>query len=113
MASVNSVTIIGNVGKDPECRFTTQGKAVCNLSIATTDKWKDKATGEQKELTERHRITAFDKLAEIIGQYVKKGSQIYIEGKLQTSKYTDAQGVEKFQTVIIASQMQMLGSKGE
>lgn len=111
--SVNKVILVGFLGKDPESRFTNQGKAVCNLSVATTDSWKEKATGERKESTEWHRITSFDKLAEIMSQYLKKGSQVYIEGKLQTSKYNDKDGIERFQTVIIANTMQMIGSKNE
>ena len=86
MASVNKVIVVGNLGKDPETRFMPDGKAVCNFSVATTDTWKDKATGEKKEATEWHRISAFGRLAEICGEYLKKGSQVYIEGKLRTRK---------------------------
>ena len=112
MASVNKVIIVGNLGRDPEIRHLPSGDAVANIAVATTDKWKDKQTGEQKEQTEWHRVSFFGKLAEIVGQYLTKGSQIYIEGKLQTRKYTDKDGVEKFATEIRADSMQMLGSKG-
>ena len=111
MASVNKVIIVGNLGRDPEVRYMPSGDAVANIAVATTDKWKDKQTGEQKEQTEWHRVSFFGKLAEIVGQYLTKGSQIYIEGKLQTRKYTDKDGVEKFATEIRADTMQMLGSR--
>ena len=111
MASVNKVTIIGNLGRDPDVRYLPSGDAVANLAVATTDKWKDKATGEQKEATEWHRIAFFGKLAEIAGQYLKKGSQVYIEGKLRTRKYTDKDGIERYATEIVADNMQMLGSR--
>lgn len=111
MASVNKVIIVGNLGRDPETRYMPSGDAIANIAVATTDKWKDKATGEQKEATEWHRISFFGKLAEIAGQYLKKGSQVYIEGKLRTRKYTDKDGVEKFSTEIVADTMQMLGSR--
>ena len=111
MASVNKVIIVGNLGRDPEVRHLPSGDAVANIAVATTDKWKDKQTGEQKEQTEWHRISFFGKLAEIVGQYLTKGSQVYIEGKLQTRKYTDKDGVEKFATEIRADTMQMLGSR--
>lgn len=113
MASVNKVVIVGNLGRDPETRYTTGGEAICNFSVATTDKWKDKASGEQKEATEWHNISAFGKLAEICGQYLKKGSQVFIEGKLRTRKYTDKDGIEKYATSINADQMQMLGGRNE
>ena len=113
MASINKVIIVGNLGRDPETRYTTGGEAICNIAVATSDRWKDKATGEQREATEWHRISAFGKLAEIMGQYLKKGSQVYIEGKIRTRKYTDKDGIEKFATDIIADQMQMLGGKSE
>lgn len=112
MASVNKVILVGNLGRDPEIRHLPSGDAVANIAVATTDKWKDKQTGEQKEQTEWHRVSFFGKLAEIVGQYLTKGSQIYIEGKLQTRKYTDKDGVEKFATEIRADSMQMLGSRG-
>jgi single-strand DNA-binding protein len=111
MASVNKVTIVGNLGRDPETRYMPSGDAMTNIAVATTDKWKDKTTGEQKEATEWHRIAFFGKLAEIAGQYLKKGSQVYVEGKLRTRKWTDKDGVEKYTTEIIADSMQMLGSR--
>ena len=113
MASVNKVIIVGNLGRDPEIRYMPSGDAIATLAVATTDKWKDKASGEQKEATEWHRISAFGKLAEIMGQYLKKGSQVYVEGKLKTRKYTDKDGVEKYSTEIVCDTMQMLGSKQE
>lgn len=111
MASVNKVIVVGNLGRDPETRYMPSGDAMTNIAVATTDKWKDKATGEQKEATEWHRIAFFGKLAEIAGQYLKKGSQVYIEGKLRTRKWTDKDGIEKYTTEIIADSMQMLGSR--
>ena len=111
MASVNKVIIVGNLGRDPETRYMPSGDAMTNIAVATTDKWKDKATGEQKEATEWHRVAFFGKLAEIAGQYLKKGSQVYIEGKLRTRKGTDKDGIEKYSTEIIADTMQMLGSR--
>ncbi|MDB5853539.1 MAG: single-stranded DNA-binding protein [Herminiimonas sp.] len=111
MASVNKVIIVGNLGRDPETRYMPSGDAMTNIAVATTDKWKDKASGEQKEATEWHRIAFFGKLAEIAGQYLKKGSQVYIEGKLRTRKWTDKEGAEKYTTEIIADTMQMLGSR--
>lgn len=111
MASVNKVIIVGNLGRDPETRYMPNGDAVTNIAVATTESWKDKNSGEKKELTEWHRITFYRKLAEIAGQYLKKGSQVYVEGRLQTRKWTDKEGVERFTTEIIADTMQMLGSK--
>lgn len=111
MASVNKVIVVGNLGKDPETRFMPDGKAVCNFSVATTDKWKDKATGESKEATEWHRISSFGRLAEICGEYLKKGSQVYVEGKLRTRKWQDKEGQDRYSTEIIADAMQMLGSR--
>ena len=111
MASVNKVIIVGNLGKDPEMRSFPNGDQIANVSIATTDKWKDKTTGEMKEATEWHRINFNGRLAEIVGQYLKKGSQVYVEGSLRTRKWTDKDGVEKFTTEIRADQMQMLGSR--
>src|SRR5471032_513467 len=110
MASVNKVIVVGNLGKDPESRFLPDGGAVCNFSVATTDKWKDKS-GEQQERTEWHRISTFNKLAEICGEYLKKGSQVYVEGRLQTRKWQDKEGVDKYTTEIVADRMQMLGSR--
>jgi single-strand DNA-binding protein len=111
MASVNKVIIVGNLGRDPETRYMPNGEAVTNVAVATTESWKDKNSGEKKELTEWHRITFYRKLAEIAGQYLKKGSQVYVEGRLQTRKWTDKDGVEKYTTEIIADTMQMLGSR--
>jgi len=111
MASVNKVIIVGNLGRDPETRYMPSGEALTTISVATTDTWRDKASGEKKENTEWHRITFFGKLAEIAGQYLKKGSQVYVEGSLRTRKYTDKDGVEKYATDIRADSMQMLGSR--
>jgi single-strand DNA-binding protein len=111
MASVNKVIIVGNLGRDPETRYMPNGEAVTNVAVATTESWKDKSSGEKKELTEWHRITFYRKLAEIAGQYLKKGSQVYVEGRLQTRKWTDKDGVERYTTEIIADSMQMLGSR--
>ncbi len=111
MASVNKVIVVGNVGKDPEVRYMPSGDAVANISVATSDRYKDKQTGDMRENTEWHRIAFFGKLAEIVGQYIKKGSQIYVEGRLRTRKWTDASGVEKYSTEIVAESMQMLGGK--
>jgi single-strand DNA-binding protein len=111
MASVNKVIIVGNLGRDPETRYMPSGDAMTTIAVATTDTWKDKGTGEKKEQTEWHRVTFFGKLAEIAGQYLKKGSQVYVEGSLRTRKYTDKDGVEKYATDIRADVMQMLGSR--
>src|SRR3982751_1350786 len=110
MASVNKVILIGNLGRDPETRFMPSGDAICNISIATTENWKDK-NGEKQEKTEWHRVAFFGKLAEIAGEYLKKGSQVYVEGRLQTRKWQDKDGQDKYMTEIVASQMQMLGSR--
>jgi single-strand DNA-binding protein len=110
MASVNKVILIGNLGRDPETRFLPDGGAITNISIATTDVWKDKS-GDKQEKTEWHRVAFFGKLAEIAGEYLKKGSQVYVEGRLQTRKWQDKEGHEKFTTEIIADRMQMLGSR--
>ena len=112
MAGVNKVIIIGNLGNDPDMRYMPSGEAVANLSIATSETWTDRNTGEKREKTEWHRVVAFRKLAEIIGQYCKKGSKIYIEGKLQTRKWTDQSGQNRYTTEIIADEMQMLDSRG-
>jgi single-strand DNA-binding protein len=114
MASLNKVILIGNTGKDPEIRYMPNGKPVASFSIATSESWKDKATGEKKEVTEWHNCTAFDKLAEIIGQYVKKGQPLYVEGRIKTEKYTGKDGAEKYSTKIVVNEMKMLGGgKGE
>jgi single-strand DNA-binding protein len=110
MASVNKVILIGNLGRDPETRYTTGGDAVTNLRIATTDTWKDKA-GEKQEKTEWHTVVLFGRQAEIAGEYLKKGRPVYIEGRLQTRKYTDKEGVEKYSTEIVGDRMQLLGGR--
>jgi single-strand DNA-binding protein len=110
MASVNKAIIVGNLGKDPEVKFLTNGDAVCSFSIATTDSWKDKA-GQKQEKTEWHNIVMYRKLAEIAGEYLKKGSAVYVEGTLQTRKWTNKEGQERYTTEIIANSMQMLGGK--
>ena len=112
MASVNKVILIGNLGRDPETRYTTGGDAVTNLNIATTDVWKDKS-GEKQEKTEWHRVVLFGRQAEIAGEYLKKGRSVYIEGRLQTRKYTDKDGVEKYSTEIVADRMQLIGGARE
>lgn len=111
MASVNKVILVGNLGRDPETRYSPDGAAICNVSIATTSQWKDKATGERKEETEWHRVTFYGRLAEIAGEYLKKGRSVYVEGRLKTRKYKDKEGIEKYATDIIADQMQMLGGR--
>ena len=111
MASVNKVIIVGNLGRDPESRTFPSGDQVCNVTIATTDKWKDKQSGEMREATEWHRVTFNGRLAEIAAQYLGKGSQVYVEGSLRTRKWTDQAGVEKYSTDIRADSMQMLGSR--
>lgn len=117
MAGVNKVIILGNLGKDPEVRFMPNGGGVANLTIATSESWKDKQTGEQKEKTEWHRVVMFGKLAEIAGEYLKKGSKVYIEGSLQTRKWTNQQGQDQYTTEIVVQgfngTMQMLDSKGQ
>jgi len=110
MASVNKVILIGNLGRDPETRYMPEGGAITNISIATTEKWKDK-NGEMQEKTEWHRVAFFGKLAEIAGEYLKKGSQVYVEGRLQTRKWQDKDGQDKYSTEIVANVMQMLGSR--
>jgi single-strand DNA-binding protein len=111
MASVNKVIIVGNLGADPETRYTPGGDAVTNIRVATTDKWKDKASGEMKEATEWHRISFFGRLAEVAGEYLKKGSQIYVEGSLRTRKWQDKDGQDRYSTDIRGDVMQMLGSR--
>jgi single-strand DNA-binding protein len=111
MASVNKVILIGNLGRDPEVRYTPNGSAVCNLGIATTRNWKSKESGERQEETEWHRVVLFDRLAEIAGEYLKKGRPVYIEGRLRTRKWTDKDGAEKYTTEIYAESMQLLGGR--
>ena len=108
---VNKVIIVGNMGADPEMRYTASGAAVANLNVATSEEWKDKQTGEKKGSTEWHRVVMFGKLAEIAGEYVKKGQQIYLEGKLQTRKWQGQDGQDRYTTEIVANEMQMLGGK--
>lgn len=109
---VNKVILIGNVGKDPDIRYMPNGNAVANVTVATSDSWKDKNTGENQERTEWHRVVFFRRLAEVVGEYVKKGSKIYIEGRLQTRKWQDQGGQDRYTTEIVADQMQMLDSRG-
>ena len=111
MASVNKVILVGNLGRDPETRYNPEGGAITNISVATTDTWKDKASGEKQERTEWHRVVFFSRLAEIAGEYLKKGSQVYVEGRLQTRKWQDKDGQDKYTTEIVANVMQMLGSR--
>lgn len=111
MASVNKVIIVGNLGADPETRYTPGGDAVTNIRVATTDRWKDKASGEMKEATEWHRISFFGRLAEVAGEYLKKGSQVYVEGSLRTRKWQDKDGQDRYSTDIRADVMQMLGRR--
>ncbi|CAG9170120.1 single-stranded DNA-binding protein [Cupriavidus pampae] len=113
MASVNKVILVGNLGADPETRYMPSGDAVTNIRLATTDRYKDKQSNEFKEATEWHRIAFFGKLAEIAGQYLKKGSSVYIEGRIRTRKWTDQAGQDKYSTEIVADQMQMLGGRGQ
>ena len=110
---INKVILIGNLGQDPEVRYMPQGGAVANLSIATSESWKDKATGEMKEQTEWHRVVIYQRLAEIAGEYLRKGSKVYIEGKLKTRKWQDKDGVERYTTEIIANELQMLDGRGD
>jgi single-strand DNA-binding protein len=112
MASVNKVILIGNLGADPETRFLPSGEAVCNIRIATTEKWKDKASGDMKEATEWHRISLFGRQAEVAGEYLKKGSSVYIEGRIQTRKWQDKEGKDQYTTEIKADRMQLLGGRG-
>jgi single-strand DNA-binding protein len=111
MASVNKVIIVGNLGKDPETRFMPSGGAICNARIATTRNWKDKATGEKKEETEWHSVVFYDRLAEIAGEYLKKGRPVYVEGRLKTRKWQDKEGQDRYTTEIIATEMVLLGSR--
>ena len=112
MASVNKVIIVGNLGRDPEVRYSPDGAAICNVSIATTSQWKDKASGERREETEWHRVVMYNRLAEIAGEYLKKGRSVYIEGRLKTRKWQDKDtGADRYSTEIVADQMQMLGGR--
>ncbi len=111
MASVNKVILVGNLGKDPEIRYMTNGDAVANVTIATTESWKDKVSGDKKELTEWHRLVFRNKLAEIVGQYLKKGSAVYVEGRIRTRKWQDKEGQERYTTEIDVREMQMLGGR--
>lgn len=108
---INKVILIGNLGNDPDIRYTASGAAVANVSLATAENWKDRETGEQQERTEWHRVVFFGRLAEIVGEYLKKGSQIYVEGRLQTRKWQDKEGHDRYTTEIVANEMQMLGSR--
>jgi len=109
---INKVILVGNLGKDPEVRYMPNGNAIANITLATTESWKDKQTGETQEKTEWHRVVLFRRLGEIAGEYLKKGSQVYIEGKLQTRKWQDNTGNDRYTTEIIANEMQMLGGRG-
>lgn len=109
---INKVILVGNLGKDPEVRYAPNGGAVANITIATSESWKDKTSGEKQERTEWHRVVFFGKLAEIAGEYLKKGAQIYVEGRLQTRKWQDKEGKDRYTTEIVANDMQMLGSRG-
>lgn len=111
MASVNKVIIVGNLGRDPETRYATSGSAICNITVATSRQWKDKATGEKKEETEWHRVVFYDRLAEIAGEYLKKGRPVYVEGRLKTRKWQDKEGQDRYTTEIVAEEMQLLGSR--
>jgi len=108
---LNKVTLIGNLGADPDVRYMPTGGAVTNISLATTRRWKDKQSGERREATEWHRVVMFNRLAEVAGEYLRKGSQVYIEGRIQTNKWLDKEGQDRYTTEIIASEMQMLGSR--
>ncbi len=112
MASVNKVILIGNLGKDPEVRYMPSGRAVANVSLATKDTWKDKNTGEKQERTEWHNVAFYSPLAEIVGQYLRKGSSVFVEGRLQTRKWQDKNGQDRYTTEIIANEMKMLGGRG-
>ena len=112
MAGVNKAIIVGNLGNDPETRYTQDQKAVTNISVATSKKWKDKLTGKENESTEWHRVVFFNRLAEIAGEYLKKGSKVYVEGSLRTNKWQDKDGVDRYTTEIIANELQMLDSRG-
>lgn len=109
---VNKAILVGNLGNDPDMRYTAGGAAVANISIATAESWRDKESGEQQERTEWHRVVAFGRLAEIMGEYLRKGSQVYVEGRIQTRKWTDKEGQDRYTTEIVANELQMLGGRG-
>ncbi len=111
MASVNKVILVGNLGRDPEVRYSPEGAALCNVSIATTSSWKDKTSGERREETEWHRIVFYGRLAEVVGEYMRKGRPMYVEGRLRTRKWQNKEGVDQFTTEVVADQMQMLGGR--
>jgi single-strand DNA-binding protein len=111
VASVNKVILVGNLGRDPEVRYSAEGSAICNISIATTSNWKDKSSGERREETEWHRVVMYNRLAEIAGEYLRKGRPIYVEGRLRTRKWQNKEGQDQYTTEIIADQMQMLGGR--
>lgn len=112
MAGINKAIIVGNLGRDPEIRYASNGSAIASITVATSEQWKDKNTGEKQERTEWHRISAFGRLAEIMGEYLKKGSQVYVEGRIQTRKWQDQNGQDRYTTEIVANELQMLGSRG-
>lgn len=109
---VNKVILVGNLGRDPEVRYSSNGAAIANITVATSDSWKDRNTGEQQERTEWHRVVGFNRLGEIMGEYLKKGSKVYVEGRLQTRKWQDQSGQDRYTTEIVANEMQMLDSRG-
>jgi len=109
---VNKVILVGNLGKDPDMKYTASGAAIANITVATSESWNDKQTGEKQEKTEWHRVVFFRRLAEIAGEYLRKGSQVYIEGKLQTRKWQDQNGQDRYTTEVVGNEMQMLGSRG-
>jgi len=111
MASVNKVILVGNLGRDPEVRYSPEGAALCNVSIATTSSWKDKTSGERREETEWHRIVFYGRLAEVVGEYMRKGRPMYVEGRLRTRKWQNKEGVDQYTTEVVADQMQMLGGR--
>ena len=110
---INKVILVGNLGKDPEVRYTANGAAIANITIATSESWRDKTSGEKQEKTEWHRVVFFSRLAEIVGEYLRKGSQVYVEGRLQTRKWQDQSGQDRYTTEIVANEMQMLGGRGD
>ena len=113
MASVNKVILVGNLGRDPEVRYSPDGGAICNVSIATTSSWKDKTSGDRREETEWHRVVFYNRLAEIAGEYLRKGRPVYVEGRLKTRKWQNKEGVDQYTTEVVADQMQMLGGRDD